>query len=175
MIFILQFDTIFTNSKIIVSKKIKQGGNIMNKDLLIEELESYRFDLQYYQERTEDIEKMKQNIEKHNIALNDMRFKHYNTFSLELKIKKLIDTVKTEENNLAKLNSKNKSIETKIDNMSQPFKNIFFLKYIKGYSFDEIASKMNYSSKRIYQLHKEGIQIYREQYSNLSLVEIINN
>ena len=41
----------------------------------------------------------------------------------------------------------------------QPYRVIFYLKYISLLTFDQIADKLNYSTKRIYQLHNEGLDI----------------
>ena len=51
---------------------------------------------------------------------------------------------------------KKKNIESLIQSLSQPYKTIMYMKYVSFMTFDEIASKMNYSTKRIYQLHSEG-------------------
>lgn len=136
----------------------------MNKNSLIKDLEDYKYDYQYYQERSKDIEKLKLEIDKQYYYLNDMQIKRYDTSELELKIKDIVQSLKYKEKCLLNTITKKERLEHNIENMPQPFKNILFLKYIKNYSVEQIAIKMSYSSKRIYQLHKEAIKIYCEKY-----------
>ena len=56
-----------------------------------------------------------------------------------------------------KIFKKKNYIEHIIQRLSQPYKTIMFMKYISFMSFDQIADKMHYSTKRIYQLHSEGL------------------
>lgn len=38
---------------------------------------------------------------------------------------------------------------------------VMILRYVEGKSFDEIATQMDYSERRIYQWHKQGLEILR--------------
>ncbi len=134
------------------------------KGSLIQDLENYRFDKQYHQERSKDVKMLDLEIAKLKAQVLDMEHKHYDTTSINIQIDALHNRLTFEEKALKSYEQKRCFIEHKIENMSQPYKNILFLKYIKGYSFDEIASKMNYSSKKIYQLHKDAITNYCEKY-----------
>ena len=52
----------------------------------------------------------------------------------------------------------NKEIETLIYKLPQPYQIVIYFKYISSFSFYEIAGNLEYSSKRIYQLHSEGLE-----------------
>lgn len=137
----------------------------MNKNLLIKELENYKYDFQYYQEKSKEIEKLKNAINKSYDRLNDMKLNKIDTTDLNKQIQQIIDKQTSEENFLLTILEKKQQIEERISSLDQPYKNIFFMKYINLNTFDEIALKMNYSTKRIYQLHKKGLAIYCELYS----------
>lgn len=127
---------------------------------MINELESYKYDVQYFVEKSKDIEKLKSEIEKSYSRLVEMRDRKNDITDLQRRLDRIIEKQTMEEEALLNILTKKQKIEKQIDTLPQPYKNIFFLKYITGHSFDEIALKMNYSTKRIYQLHKEGIKLY---------------
>ena len=110
----------------------------MTKELLKEILEGYWYDNQYLKEKAKEVEKMNSYIKEGNQS--DI----------------LISTKKYEESQMLSIIEKKKNIESLIQSLSQPYKTIMYMKYISFMTFDEIASKMNYSTKRIYQLHSEG-------------------
>jgi len=133
----------------------------MNKeDFLVMDLESYKFDCQYFLEKSDDIRVLKKKIENLFVQLNDMKLKKQDTCDINDQLQIIVKKQHAEEKKLLKLIGKKQRIENRIEKLSQPYRNIFFLRYVRGNSFDEIASKMNYSTKRIYQLHKEGLEIY---------------
>lgn len=138
----------------------------MNQNTLIKELENYKYDFQYYLEKSKEIDKLKNEIQKSYERLQDMMAKKLDTGDLTKQLQLIIDKQSKEEDFLLSILSKKQEIERRISSLDQPYKNIFFMKYINLNTFDEIALKMNYSTKRIYQLHKKGLNIYCERYLN---------
>ena len=124
------------------------------------ELRSFWFDLQYYDENITEIGMLIKEINKLSNNLNDMELKKYDTTSVKYKIKTLRLKQHEQEETLREVEERNNRVKKRIDNMPQPYKNILFLKYIKNNTFDEIAVKMHYSNKRIYQLHKKAVDFY---------------
>lgn len=132
----------------------------MIKSGLIKELEDYKYDYQYLEEKLKEVDNLKDRIDKvydrlkllkgHSITVND----------LDTELQSILKKQAVEEESLVKLIMKKKEIEDKINLLQQPYKTIFYLKYIRMHSIYEIASKMCYSSKRIYQLHSEGVALY---------------
>lgn len=55
-------------------------------------------------------------------------------------------------------------IKEKISELKQPYKNILLLRYINGKTYEDIAEKSNYSTPRIFQLHREAISLYNQKY-----------
>ena len=102
-------------------------------------LEAYWYDNKYLEEKTKEIEKMSKIIENENFSNLAFDTKHY------------------EETELTKILEKKKNIENLFHTLTQPYKTLMYMKYISFLTFDQIADRMNYSTKRIYQLHSEGI------------------
>lgn len=134
------------------------------KKELIKELEDYKYEYQYFIEKSKEIEKLKQEIQKSFARLKELKQTDFDVNDLNAQIKIILDKQSKEENALLSILAQKQKIEKNIENLPQPYKNIFFLKYISLKTFDEIALKMNYSTKRIYQLHKKGIEIYCDNY-----------
>lgn len=134
------------------------------KKELIKELEDYKYEYQYFIEKSKEIEKLKQEIQKSFARLRELKQTDFDVNDLNAQIKIILDKQSKEENALLSILAQKQKIEKNIENLPQPYKNIFFLKYISLKTFDEIALKMNYSTKRIYQLHKKGIEIYCDNY-----------
>ena len=59
-------------------------------------------------------------------------------------------------------------LKLKMNKIDQPYKNILFLRYINGKSYDDIAFITHYSTARIFQLHREAVDIYDKKFSNSS-------
>ena len=146
----------------------------MEKEDAIKELESYKYDFQYYQEKSNEIEKLKNEIKKSYERLNEMMQNKIENSELECQLQKIIDKQSKEEDFLLSILNKKQEIEKRISLLDQPYKNIFFMKYINLNTFDEIALKMNYSTKRIYQLHKIGLSIYCNLFSEKESVPEIS-
>lgn len=129
----------------------------------LKELKSYAYELQYYNEKLKDMEKLTKVINELKSKLSDMKIKGYDTTLTVIELNNLEDKQVLLSKTLSNILNKNQKVESKIEDMFQPYKNILFLKYVKNLSFDEIATKMNYSSKRIYQLHKIAVSMYLER------------
>ena len=137
----------------------------------IKKLRNYWFDAQYLNEIMQDIENLIKEIKILENHFKDNEHKGYDNSILEIKLLHLQSKRDSLSSLLKKIIDKNKQVESSIERMTQPYKNILFLKYVKNYSFDEIASKMNYSSKRIYQLHKIAINMYIEKNDDLMITK----
>lgn len=85
---------------------------------------------------------------------------------LTLSIDKIAKKQIEEEKLLIELLNKKQALEKKISQIQQPYKNVLYLRYIKALRYEEIAKKMNYSVKRIYQLHNEALKLYADLSNN---------
>lgn len=111
----------------------------MNKEELKNKLEEYKYDNKYLEEKTKEID-----------SINHL-----------IKIGKssnlIITTKRQKEIEISKILKKKKYIETLFQKLIQPYQILMYLRYISFLTFDEIADRMNYSTKRIYQLHTEAL------------------
>ncbi len=123
----------------------------MTKQELKQMLESYRFDMQYLEEKIKELEKTKKQIE---LFLKSNTDKANSSEIYSVYIEK-----QNREQAIVKIALEGKKyVENAIQTLSQPFKTIVYLRYVGNLTFDEIAAKMNYSTKRIYQLHSEAME-----------------
>ena len=129
----------------------------MTKDEIKNLLESYKFEVKYYNERRTEADIVMNNIKATIKVLNNIKDEVPNKDLVKDLILSYTKDVLKIENNLAEINLKIKSIENLIENVSQPYRNVLHYKYIVGLSVEQIADKMNYSTQRIYQLHEIGI------------------
>ena len=114
---------------------------LMQKDELKSMLEDYWYDNQYLKEKAKEVETMDSLI----------RPGKGSDF--------IMSTKKYEESEMSKIIEKKKYIEGLFQKLNQPYRTIMYMKYITFLTFDQIADRMSYSTKRIYQLHGEAIVI----------------
>ena len=144
----------------------KEGSIIVNKEkALIKELENFYYDNQYLKEMKEIIEQEDFGLAKIYSSLQDMKFLQVEIGDLDIKLKKFLEKLIAEEEMLLKALEQKQKIHNQINGLEPPFKNVLYYRYICDKTFCEIADKMNYSTKRIYQLHKEAIDIYCKKYN----------
>jgi len=110
----------------------------MDKNELKQLLDSYAYDVQYLREKSQEIE-----------FINKLK----NEGDAEV----INQTLEQEKDKLKKIMNKKKNIENLFDSLSQPYHTVMYLRYIRAQNFDQIAYKLDYSTKRIYQLHSEAI------------------
>ena len=114
---------------------------LMLKNELKTLLEDYWYDNQYLKEKAKEVESMN----------NLIRSGKGSDF--------IVSTKQYEESEMSKIIEKKKYIEGLFQNLNQPYRTIMYMKYITFLTFDQIADRMNYSTKRIYQLHSEAFSI----------------
>lgn len=111
----------------------------MKREDLKTMLEEYWYDNQYLKEKAKEVNNMEDLLKSEKDSKFYANAKQY------------------EESQMSKIIEKKKYIENLIQDLSQPYRTIMYMKYISFLTFDQIAGKMNYSTKRIYQLHSEGL------------------
>ena len=113
----------------------------MNKDELRKYLESFVYDQQYLNEKVKEVKNAKIIAEKifHD---NDKEYSQFES---------------SEKQRILNLYLKKQQMEDMFQTLGQPYRTLMFLKYISFLTFDQIAWQMNYSTKRIYQLHNNAL------------------
>ena len=79
----------------------------------------------------------------------------------------ILDLTKDLERYLQELKSKQIEIETKIDKLEQPYKNILYFRYIKGYNLTEVSNEINEEYDYTRKLHGIALIKYVEIGDNL--------
>jgi DNA-directed RNA polymerase specialized sigma subunit len=141
-------------------------------------LSNYRYNLITIQEKQKHLEDLKSlilKISERQKHINDLKDNEESKLQLD---KILNKQIKAEQELLNEVTKQNK-IENVINTLSQPGKTILLFRYISCMTFDEIALKLHYSSKRIYQLHSVAIEEftknYNTHYPSPNLEEYSNN
>lgn len=135
-----------------------------NKNELIRQLEELKHDAMYLDEMKSLMEAEDNNLTKIYTNLRHMKEMDLDVGNLDVKVKSILEKFVKGEKNLIHALEKRQGILTKIDTMSQPYKNVLYFRYVGMCTFDEIADKMKYSTKRIYQLHQSALQMYCDRF-----------
>ena len=108
------------------------------------ELKNYIYDKKWVEERLEDIKERKTLVNNITTTLSDMpngsrRVEDKMAESLV----EILDLINDLERYLKELKEKQIEIETKIDKIEQPFRNILYFRYIKGNNLTEVSNQIN--------------------------------
>ena len=118
----------------------------MNKEKLNEskqELKDYIYNKRWIEERLEDIKERRSLLDKITTTLSDMPKGNPKTTdtNIENLVKIMDDTIEIEKY-IKDLKEKQIKIENKIDKIEQPYKNILYFRYIKGYNLTEVSGEI---------------------------------
>ncbi len=136
-------------------------NNIKN-DKQISELEQYKYDCEYVKEKKKELEDLVNGIKDLAERLRFYKDNNFNVEEYKERLDMMIEKSNVEEKRLLEILERKQTIEEKINLLDQPYRNVLYLKYIRAYTIDEVALNMNYSSKRIYQLHRIALEKYLE-------------
>lgn len=130
-----------------------------------QELKEYRENVKYIQQKNEDIEELK-NILVHTTSklspakVNLVGVKEDKFADGLYKIEKL-EKEKNEE--LAELLTKKFIVDAKIDKLQFPYRDVLFMRYSRGKSWQEIRDVLEYDSEKyVFKLHGKAINLYAE-------------
>lgn len=127
-----------------------------------QELNEYRENIKYIEEKLDDTEEVKAKIEKVTSALS--LTKTNNSYESNDKFADAIN--KLEE---LKLDCSEKMrelllnkfiIDDKIERVEQPYRNVLFYRYTRGKSWQDVAKELGYTLDYIFDLHGEALYLY---------------
>ena len=75
---------------------------------------------------------------------------------------KIVDLKNEKYSQLIKMYNTKKRIEDKIDMLEQPYRNILYYKYIKGYNLTKVANEIGYNYKWTCELHGNALEKYKQ-------------
>lgn len=126
------------------------------------ELNEYRENIKYVEDKLEDTEEVKAKVEKITTTYSDTK-----TNSSSESNDKFADAINRLDELKLGLTEKMKEvlikkfiIDDKIEKIEQPYKNVLFYRYTKGMSWNMVADKMGYAVQYIWELHSEALYFY---------------
>lgn len=126
------------------------------------ELNEYRDNIKYIEDKLEDTEEVKAKVEKITTTYSETK-----TNSANESTDKFADAIsKLEElkidctEKMKELLLKKFEIDDKIEKLEQPYKNVLFYRYTKGLEWNEVAKKIGYTRDYVCELHGEALYLY---------------
>lgn len=127
-----------------------------------QELKDYREDIKYIEEKLNDTEEVKGRIEKVTTILSLSK-----TSGGDASNDKFADGISRLEelkidcsDRMQELLLKKFSIDTKIESLEQPYRNILFFRYTRGKSWEEVAKELGYTRDYVCELHGDALYLY---------------
>lgn len=127
-----------------------------------QELNEYRENIKYIEERLNDTEELKSKVEKVTTILSFTK-----TNSSSKSPDKFADAIsKLEElkvdctEKMQQLLINKFKIDDKIDLIEQPYRNILFYRYIRGKNWEEVSRNLGYTRDYTCELHGEALYLY---------------
>lgn len=127
------------------------------------ELNSYIQEKKYLEQLDAEIEEYRTKATSCTAELSDMpkankriydKVAEYAAIIADLEYEKIDERIKIEK--------QKKLIEDKVKCLDQPYKNILYFKYIKGYDLTEVAKEIRYEYKYTCSLHGKALKQYQE-------------
>lgn len=138
----------------------------MNREILDkskQELKDYRYNKKWIEERLEDIKERRSLLDKITKTLSDTPkgTPKVTDPNIESLVKIMDDTTEIEKY-IKDLRKKQIEIENKIDKIEQPYKNILYFRYIKGYNLTEVSGEIEEEYDYTRKLHGIALLKYAE-------------
>lgn len=126
------------------------------------ELNEYRENIRYIEEKLNDTEEIRSKVEKVTTILSPTK-----TNTSRESPDKFADAISRLEDlkidcskKMEELLIKKFIIDEKIERVGQPYKNVLFYRYTRGKSWRSVADELGYKEDYIYDLHGEALYLY---------------
>lgn len=150
----------FKNKKCIDKRRYRR----MTVEESKQELKEYRENILYIREQQEDIEETRAILEKTTTRLSLTKTDN-NSMSID-KFSDGIDRIsrieQEKDKKLEELLMKKFVVDGKIDKLEYPFRDVLFMRYTRGKSWEEIARILKYDRKYVFEVHGKALQKYAE-------------
>lgn len=117
-----------------------------------QELRDYQDNCKYLRRKREDIERLRSRLTNATIRLTGIPGAHNNRSFEEAAII-LADVTNEHEGMFADSEQKRLTVERKINQLRQPYRNVLYLRYIRGLGWKEISKEMGYDQDYISRDH----------------------
>lgn len=127
------------------------------------ELKSYIYDKMWVEKKLEDIKERRSLLDKITTTLSNMPKGSKKIYDNQVEsLSKIMDLTSDLEAFLKELNRTQIELESRIDKMEQPYKNILYFRYIKGYNLTEVAGEIDEEYDYTRKLHGIALVKYRD-------------
>ena len=126
------------------------------------ELNEYRENIRYIEEKENDIEELQARLEKITTRLSKAKTNSngLNTDKFSDSLSRLDELRKEYGEKLQELLLKKFVIDEKIEQLEPIYRNVLFYRYGRNMSWNMIANEMNYSVSDIYRKHGQALYFY---------------
>lgn len=136
----------------------------MTKEQLIknkQELKDYIYNKKWLEGRLKDIAERRYILDKITTTLSDMPKGSPQVYDNQAEsLVKIIDETNELESFLLELRKKQIEIENKIDKIEQPYRNILYFRYIRGYNLTEVSNEIDEEYDYTRKLHGIALTKY---------------
>lgn len=127
------------------------------------ELKDYIYNKRWIEERLEDIKERRSLLDKITATISDMPKGSPKVTDTNIEnLVQILDLTNDLEVYLKQLKEKQIIIENKIDKIGQPYKNILYFRYIKGYNLTEVSAEIDEEYDYTRKLHGTALIKYAE-------------
>lgn len=126
------------------------------------ELNEYRENIKYIEEKLNDTEEVRSKVEKVTTILSPTKTNSSNESPDKFgdAISRLEDLKIDCSKKMEELLIKKFTIDDKIEKIIQPYRNVLFYRYTRGKSWRSVAEELGYKEDYIYDLHGEALYLY---------------
>lgn len=126
-----------------------------------QELKDYIYNKKWIEGRLKDIEERRYILDKITTTLSDMPKGSPKVYDNQAEsLVKIIDETKELESLLLELRKRQIEIENKIDKIEQPYRNILYFRYIRGYNLTEVSNEIEAEYDYTRKLHGTALIKY---------------
>lgn len=127
-----------------------------------QELNEYRENIKYIEEKINDTEEIKTRVEKvtSTLSLTKTNSSSESPDRFADAINRLEELKVDCTEKMKELLIKKFNIDDKIDSLEQPYRNVLFYRYTRGKSWQDVAKELGYTLDYIYDLHGEALYLY---------------
>lgn len=127
-----------------------------------QELKDYREDIKYIEEKLNDTEEVKGRIEKVTTILSLTKTNGGDTSNDKFAdgISRLEELKIDCNDKMQKLLLKKFFLDSKIEKVEQPYRNVLFFRYTRGKSWEEVAKELGYTRDYVCELHGDALYLY---------------
>ena len=126
-----------------------------------QELKDYIYEKKWIEEKLEDIKERRSLLDNITNILSDMPKGSKKVYDSQVEsLAKILDLTNDLEKCLKELKIKQVEIEKKINKIEQPYKNILYFRYIKGYNLTEVSAEIDEEYDYTRKLHGTALIKY---------------